>query len=62
MKRIVKNIAAMLLIAMCLTSDTAATSVVLTSRNWSVCVFTIPMPRFLVCQNWTPRQAMLPFV
>lgn len=60
MKQTVKTLAAMLLIALCLTSDTAATSAAPTSTPLSNSAATGQMPLSLESPNWTPVQVMLP--
>ena len=60
MKQLVKMLAAMLLIAMSLTSDTAATSVVPTSTPLSNSVSTGQRHLYLECRKSTALLLMLP--
>ena len=74
MKQVVKMLSAILLIAICLTSDTASSasqfqvsrfkiqeSEQSSSMNSFVCVATGPRLPYWECQSWTPRQSMLPY-
>ena len=60
MKQNVKMLVAMLLIAMCLTSDTAVTSADQTSARLSASVVTGQRLPSWECQKWTPLQVTLP--
>ena len=60
MKQTVKMLLAMLLIAMCLTSDTAATSVAPTSTPLSNCAVTGQRLPSWENQSWTPLEVTLP--
>ena len=60
MKQNVKMLVAMLLIAMCLTSDTAVTSAAPTSARLSNSVVTGQRLPSWECQRWIPLQVALP--
>ena len=64
MKQFVKTLAAMLLIAMCLTSDTALTSTAETaqylSNNSANCESSGQKPKSSEYQNWTFQPVMPP--
>ena len=60
MKQFVKTLLAMLLIAMCLTSDTAVTSAAPTSARLSNSAVTGPKPPSWENQKWIPLQVTLP--
>ena len=60
MKQLVKTLLAMLLIAMCLTSDTAVTSAAPTSAPLSNSAVTGPKFPSWENQRWTPLQVTLP--
>ena len=66
MKQFVKTLAAMLLIAMCLTSDTALTSTAATaqylSTNYANCGSSGPRLLYWEHQSWTPLQVTSPCV
>ena len=73
MKQFVKTLAAMLLIALCLTSDTASSATQVQSSKIQVprsepllsassvgSAATGPRPPSWACPNWTPLQVTLP--